>query len=132
MTTMSVPRGRVIGDVTNARPPAVGGFHNAPRRLERVSFQRGIDSGDPGRREPVAGEHELRIARTRQLGVGTLACPECDAPVALAGPVAPADLILCPYCWHDAAVRDFLSLEAPTRPARVVVTVTDRARTLQR
>jgi hypothetical protein len=98
-----------------------------------VSFQRGIDgAGDPGRPEPVAGEHELRIARTRQLGVGTLACPECDAPVALAGPVGPRDLILCPYCWHDAAVRDFLSLEAPTRPARVVVTVTDRSRTLQR
>jgi hypothetical protein len=98
-----------------------------------VTFQRGIDGpGDPGRPEPVAGEHELRIARTRQLGVGTLACPACDAPVALAGPVAPREEIMCPYCWHDGAVRDFLSLAPPTRPARVVVTVTDRTRSLQR
>jgi hypothetical protein len=97
-----------------------------------VTFQRGIDGGDPGRPDPVAGEHELRIARTRQLGAGTLACPECDAPVALAGPVTPRDRLLCPYCWHSAAVRDFLSLAPPTRPARVVVTVVDRARSLPR
>jgi hypothetical protein len=129
---MSAPPRQVIGDVTNARPPRVGGFHNATPRLDRVTFQRGIDNGDPGRRDPVAGEHELRIARTRQLGAGTLACPQCDAPVALAGPVAPRDLLLCPYCWHDGVVRDFLSLEPPTRPARVVITVTDRARSLQR
>jgi hypothetical protein len=96
-----------------------------------VAFERGMDSGDPGRPEPVAGEHELRIARTRQLGVGTLACPECDAPVALAGPVAPRDDLLCPYCWHIASARDFLSLELPTRPARVVVTVRHSTRSLQ-
>jgi uncharacterized paraquat-inducible protein A len=97
-----------------------------------VSFQRGIDGGDPGRPDPVAGEHELRIARTRQLGVGTLACPECDAPVALPGAVAPRDRLLCPYCRHVAAARDFLSLEPPSRPARVVVTVIERTRSLQR
>ena len=96
-----------------------------------MGFERGIDGGDPGRPDPVAGEHELRIARTRQLGVGTLACPECDAPVALAGPVAPRDDLLCPYCWHIAYARDLLSLEPPTRPARVVVTVRPRARSLQ-
>ena len=109
-----------------------GSLRGAARRLDRVTFQRAFDSGDPGRREPVAGEHELRIARTRQLGVGTLACPECDAPVAIAGPVAPRDDLLCPYCWHLAPARSFLSLEAPTRPARVVVTVTQRTRSLQR
>jgi hypothetical protein len=97
-----------------------------------VSFQRGIDGGDPQRPQPVAGEHELRIARTSRLGVGTLACPECDAPVALPGPVAPAEHLACPYCWHAAPVREFLSLEAPSRPARVVVTVTDRTKSLQR
>ena len=96
-----------------------------------MSFQRGIDGGDPYRPQPVAGEHELRIGRTKQLGIGTLACPECDAPVALGGPVAPADRIGCPYCRHVAPVRDFLSLEAPSRPARVVVTVTERTRSLQ-
>ena len=29
----------------------------------------------------------------------------------------------CPYCDHTAAVRDFLSLASPTRPARVAVRV---------
>ena len=128
---MSSPSRPVIGEVTNARLGAVGGLHNAAPRLSYVSFQRGIDGGDPGRPDPVAGEHELRIARTRQLGVGTLACPQCDAPVALAGPVAPRDLLLCPYCRHAASARDFLSLEPPIRPARVVVTVTDPTRSLQ-
>jgi hypothetical protein len=96
-----------------------------------VSFERGIDGGDPQRPQPIAGEHELRIARTRHLGVGTLACPECDAPVALGGPVGPAVELGCPYCHHFAPARDFLSLEAPSRPARVVVTVTQPARALQ-
>jgi hypothetical protein len=29
----------------------------------------------------------------------------------------------CPFCAHAGAVRAFLSLEPPTRPARVVVRV---------
>jgi hypothetical protein len=66
---------------------------------------------------------ERRTAAETRLGVGTLACPRCDAPVALAGPVAPADAIGCPYCAHVAPVRDFLSLAGPSRPARVEVRV---------
>src|SRR3954452_18241788 len=54
----------------------------------------------------------------RRLGGGTLACPACDAPVALPGPVSPAAALACPWCGHDAVVRDFLALGAPTRPAR--------------
>jgi hypothetical protein len=129
---MSSASPAVIGEVSNARRAAVGGFHNAGPRLNLVSFQRGIDSGDPQRPQPVAGEQELRIARNRRLGVGTMACPECDAPFALPGPIAPRDRLLCPYCWHTSAARDFLSLEPPSRPARVVVTVTERTRPLQR
>jgi hypothetical protein len=129
---MSSGEGWVIGEVTNSRRARVVGFHNAMRRLDLVTFQRGIDGGDPGRPEPVAGEHELRIARTRRLAAGTLACPECDAPIALARPVAPRDRLLCPYCRHAGPTRDFLSLEPPTRPARVVVTVTERTRVLNR
>jgi hypothetical protein len=129
---MSARATAVIGDVSKDRRRRVVGFHNAIRRLDLVTFQRGIDGGDPGRPEPIAGEHELRIARTRQLASGTLACPECDAPIALAGPVTPRDRLLCPYCWHAGPTRDFLSLEPPTRPARVVVTVTPRTRLLNR
>jgi len=95
-----------------------------------VAFHRGIDGSDPVRSEPIAttaGAEELRrVARSSLLATGTLACPECDAPVAPPGPVRPADPIRCPYCYHGAAVRDFLSLEAPSRPARVEVRVLHR------
>jgi hypothetical protein len=96
-----------------------------------VSFQRGIDGSDPVGFEPVGAGirvHDERRTRTSRLGVGTLACPHCDAPVALAGPVAPAAALDCPFCGHLGAVRDFLSLAAPVRPARVVVRVVERRR----
>jgi len=88
-----------------------------------VGISRDYDGG--GGLEPVRpGHHELRIRRAGHLGVGTLACPSCDAPVAPAeGPMSPADPLACPYCGRDGAVRDFLSLAAPSRPARVVVRV---------
>ena len=75
--------------------------------------------------ERVAGRHELRRAEaTWQMATGTLACPECDAPVLPSlEPMSPPDLIACSYCRHAAAVRDFLSLAEPTRPTRVVVRV---------
>jgi hypothetical protein len=132
LTTLSSGRPRVIGEVSNACAVAVGGFHNGARRLERVTFQRGIDgSGDPLRAQPLAGEHEIRLGRSRQLATGTLACPDCDAPVAPTRRLNPAQALLCPYCLHHAPARDFLSLETPSRPARVVVTVTARTRALQ-
>ena len=65
----------------------------------------------------------LRVARSATVATGTLACRRCDAPVALAGPVSPAAALTCPYCSHAGAVRDFLSLAPPRRPARVVVRV---------
>ena len=73
--------------------------------------------------------HEIRPARSTVLATGTLACPRCDAPVA-PGPVPlrPAEPLACPFCAHDGAVRDFLSLGAPSRPARVVVRVAAPAR----
>jgi hypothetical protein len=67
---------------------------------------------------------EERRLRSGHLATGTLACPTCDAPVALAGAFAgPADPLACPYCDHAGALREFLSLEAPSRPARVTVRV---------
>ena len=71
---------------------------------------------------------ERRPDRSGHLASGTLACPACDAPVLpAAGPSAPADAIACPCCGHEAAVRDFLSLATPGRPARVDVRVIDRS-----
>ena len=74
--------------------------------------------------ERVAGRYERRRGEaSRELASGTLACPECDAPVMPAGAVSPADGLSCPFCLHAGAVRDFLTLGEPTRPARVVVRV---------
>jgi hypothetical protein len=69
---------------------------------------------------------ERRLGDATRIAGGTLACPRCDAPVALAGPVAPADALTCPYCARTGPVRDFLSLAAPSRPARVEVRVRAR------
>jgi hypothetical protein len=93
-----------------------------------VALHRGDEGADPIRPGAGAAQQELRVGRSSQLGSGTLACPRCDAPVALAaGPAAPADPLGCPFCGHAAALRDFLSLAAPARPARVDVRVVERA-----
>jgi hypothetical protein len=94
-----------------------------------VSILRGIDDSEDARSGPVnragAAQEELRpTTRSRRVAAGSLACRRCDAPVALAGgPVAVTDALCCPFCAHEAPVRDFLSLADPTRPARVVVRV---------
>jgi hypothetical protein len=86
-----------------------------------------MDGSEPVRPEPVgrtSSVHAEHQAAVRHLASGTLACPACDAPVALGaerlGPAAP---IACPFCRHGGPLRDFLSLAAPTRPARVEVRV---------
>jgi len=55
-----------------------------------MALQRGIDGpDDPVRAQPIvarAGAHEPRpAARPWRLGPATMACPCCDAPVALGG-----------------------------------------------
>jgi hypothetical protein len=94
-----------------------------------VSISRGFDA-EPVRPDPVGRmsgtEEERRVTRSTRMATGTLACPRCDAPVAPAGPLAPADPLGCPFCLHAGAVRDFLSLAAPTRPARVAIRVVQR------
>jgi len=98
-----------------------------------MSFHRGIGGPEPVDPEPVgriAGiEEERKVTRSWRMATGTLACPCCDAPVVPAGgPLSPADPIGCPFCEHRGAVRDFLSLQPPARPARVEVRVVDRTR----
>jgi hypothetical protein len=102
--------------------------HAAPLHSSRVALHRDIEGPQATGAKPVerlAGRHERRPERvTWQLATGTLACPECDAPV-LPGPapMAPPDPIACGFCRHAGVVRDFLSLAEPTRPARVTVVV---------
>jgi hypothetical protein len=97
-----------------------------------VGLHRGIDGSDPVGAYPVApaagAHHEHRPARSTRVATGTLACPRCDAPVALAAPVSPADALFCPFCRHAGVSRDFLSLAAPARPTRVAVRVVQGAR----
>ena len=100
-----------------------------------MSFQRGIDGSEPVDAEGVGGRIRIqdeRRSRSTRLGVGTLACPHCDAPVALAGPLSPVAAIACPFCGHGGPLREFLSLRAPTRPARVVVRVVEGRRPARR
>ena len=78
-----------------------------------------LDTG--ARREHVELRRSVRESR---LGVGTLACPHCDAPVATGGrTLTLTDGLRCPYCAHAAPARDFLSMAPPSRPARVIVHV---------
>ena len=95
-----------------------------------MSFQRGIDGSEPLRPEPITrlgGPQEERRATRRILGVGTLACPSCDAPVVPERAVSPAETIACPFCARTGPVREFLSLAPPTRPTRVEIRIVDRA-----
>ena len=90
-----------------------------------MALHRGIDGSEPLRPEPITRlggpVEERRSTRVWRLGHGTLACPDCDAPVAPEGAVAPSDPLRCPFCGTAGHVRDFLSLGEPTRPARVEV-----------
>ena len=91
-----------------------------------VSFYAPGEDRLPG----ISGPREVRYrARSNRLAAGTLACPRCDAPVAPARPLSPTEVIACPFCGHRGAVRAFLSLAPPTRPARVVVRVYATRRT---
>jgi hypothetical protein len=93
-----------------------------------VGFESTSGSTDPRQARPLTppvGHHEERRAtRPWHLATGSLACPECDAPVTLAThSAAPTDPMQCPFCDRPGAVRDFLSLATPPRAPRVHVLV---------
>lgn len=95
-------------------------------------MQRGAEGADPIRADAIERVSEPREVEQRRrqghVASGTLACPACDAPVA-PGPagLAPAQPLDCPVCGHAGVVREFLSLSAPSRPARVAVRVVGRS-----
>jgi hypothetical protein len=91
---------------------------------------RSLPGGDhSGERATVAYEQKRPAISTSRLGVGTLACGRCDAPIAVGPkPLSVAARLTCPYCDNHGPVREFLSLAPPIRPARVVVRVRRPAR----
>jgi hypothetical protein len=96
-------------------------------------FDRRFDGSDAANRETVAPRRELRLGRTSQIATGTLACPECDAPVHPGlDPIRPAAGLGCPVCGHAAHVRDFLTLGPPLRPARVALRMVARPAVVRR
>lgn len=122
---------------TSRSPTAAGRSGAVVPRLREVTISRGFDGSDPARAQPIeerAGAYEpRRSTRDWRLGPATLACPRCDAPVSLGGRSVKLTVDLdCPYCRHVAPVRDFLSLAAPARPARVEVRMIPRPRAARR
>ena len=83
--------------------------------------------GFPARRAAPMVQEDPRRAPGDALGHGTLACPRCDAPLALPVPRVAAAPTACPFCGHRATLGSFVSLAAPTRPTRVIVRVSTRA-----
>ena len=93
-----------------------------------MPFQREIEGDGPVRPQPIERSdgrvERFRTERSSHVASGTLACPACDAPTLPdPGGMSPSSSISCGFCRHSGAVRDFLSLGQPTRPARVVVRV---------
>jgi len=66
---------------------------------------------DPERDERLraaAARVELRpVERAAWLGVRSLACPVCDVPIALSGPVGLSHVIACAFCETTAPTREF-------------------------
>jgi hypothetical protein len=67
---------------------------------------------DPEREDKLraaAARIEQRPAtRGAWLGMRSLACPECDMPLALSGPVGYTDMIACAFCETTAPTREFI------------------------
>ncbi len=83
-----------------------------------------LDGADRDLRPAREHAEERRTVRSTRVGTGTLACPQCDAPLAIGPePLRLSHLLGCPFCDHAGPVRDFLSLEPPTRPTRVTIHV---------
>jgi hypothetical protein len=97
-----------------------------PAYTQTVSFRSEWAPMNPGagEGERVAHEEIRHTRRSSQFAVGTLACGRCDAPVSPGdSPRLLTEHLVCPFCAHDAPVRDFLTLGPPTRPAHVVLRV---------
>ena len=75
--------------------------------------------------ERVGGLEERRgVGRTWTVATGTLACPNCDLPVASGKGIALGAPLACPWCDHSGWAREFFTIATSPRPARVNVIAT--------
>lgn len=102
-----------------------------------VTIHRSGSGGEGAGGEPVGrmsgAAEERRATRSTVIASGTLACPTCDVPVSPGDrALAPSEPMRCPVCAYAGAVRDFLSLATPSRPARVRVVISAPGITVSR
>ena len=85
-------------------------------------LQQPWDREDPDRSQ--SSEPYLPYKRiqhtTQRLGHGALACPVCEVPVLLAGPVPFTSHLVCPFCLESNPARQFVRLEKFDTSANVV------------
>jgi hypothetical protein len=56
----------------------------------------------------------------QRIGLGSFACPQCDVPVTLGGPVALSGRMRCPFCRGIHPVRSFVHLDTADTSLNVV------------
>ena len=85
---------------------------------------RSFDGAEPDARAVTEHFEHRQERRAGELCAATVACAHCDLPVAIGPePRRLTDELACPYCGQTGPLRDFLSLDPPTRPTRVVVRI---------
>ena len=82
-----------------------------------MGFELPIDAGDLGQPDAKAGRVDgseagahRRLLRdgVQVLAHGAMVCPRCTLPIAVPMPLRVRAPMVCGYCEHSAAARDFL------------------------
>jgi hypothetical protein len=83
-----------------------------------MGFELPANPGDPGQPDTRVGRldgSEAGIQRrllrdgVQVLAHGALVCPECALPVAITSPFGAGSRLVCGYCDHAGAARNFLA-----------------------
>ena len=83
-----------------------------------MGFELPTDPGDPGQPNvrtgrvdgSVAGAHRRLVRDGAQvLAHGALVCPSCSLPLTARPPIPVGATLVCGYCEHTGAAREFLA-----------------------
>ncbi len=78
-----------------------------------MSLFRSVDRDDSQR--SASNEPYVPFRRTSASGriaYGSFACPDCDVPVTLGGPIPLAGSMRCPFCRSIHPIRNFVHVDA--------------------